>query len=469
MAGQASGALALHSPPVNPADEQQLLDEIRTWEGDYVKVAVTDADGILRGKYLDKAKFLSATTSGFGFCDVVFGWDMVDECYDNTAYTGWHTGYPDAQVQVDLDTHRRIPWEDGRPFFLGEFVDRDGDPLGVCPRQTLKRVDARAHALGYAPKFGLEFEWFNFAETPMSAHAKGYGGLEPISPGMFGYSVVRQSTNQSFFRTLLDDLRAYGVPLEGLHCETGPGVLEVAILYSDTLEAADRAVLFKTGCKEIGARLGILPTFMARFSSSLPGCSGHHHQSLTPLDGGPNAFFDADGDHRMSDTFRSYVAGQLAYLPELLPMVAPTVNSYKRLVEGYWAPTRSTWGVDNRTVSLRVIPGSASSTRLETRVPGSDVNPYVSIAACLGAGLKGIEEGLTLDTEPIAGSGYEADAPRYPRTLQEATDRFAASTIARDLFGDAFVDHFAASREWEWRQSLQAVTDWELRRYFEVI
>jgi glutamine synthetase len=150
-------------------------------------------------------------------------------------------------------------------------------------------------------------------------------------------------------------------------------------------------------------------------------------------------------------------------------MLAPTVNSYKRLVEGYWAPTRPTWGIDNRTVSLRVIAGSANATRLETRLPGSDVNPYLSIAACLGAGLRGIEEGLTLDAEPIVGSGYDADVDRYPRTLQEATDRFAASTVARELFGDAFVDHFATTREWEWRQSLQVVTDWELRRYFEVI
>jgi glutamine synthetase len=453
---------------VTPEEERAVVDEVRAWDGDYVKVAVTDADGILRGKYLDKGKFLKSTETGFGFCDVVFGWDMNDECYDNTTYTGWHTGYPDAEVRLDLDTFRRVPWEDGRPFFLGEFVSPAGEPLGVCPRQTLKRVEARAGELGYQPKFGLEFEWFNFAESSRSAHDKEYRGLDPISPGMFGYSVVRHTTNQPFFQMLLEDLRAYGVPLEGLHCETGPGVLEAALLYSDTVEAADRAVLFKSGVKEIGARLGILPTFMARWSTELPGCSGHHHQSLVGPDGS-SAFYDADDEHRMSGVFRSYVAGQLAYLGDLLPMVAPTINSYKRLVEGYWAPTRATWGVDNRTVSLRVIPGSASSTRLETRVPGSDVNPYVSIAACLGAGLRGIEEGLTLDTPAVVGSGYEADAPRYPATLMEATDRFAESKVARELFGDEFVEHFAASREWEWRQSLKAVTDWELRRYFEVI
>ncbi len=208
---------------------------------------------------------------------------------------------------------------------------------------------------------------------------------------------------------------------------------------------------------------------MARWNDSLPGCSGHHHQSLWRLADEANAFFDAGSDLGMSAVFRSYVAGQLTYLAELLPMLAPTVNSYKRLVEGYWAPTRATWGIDNRTVALRVLAGDGSSTRLETRLPGSDVNPYLSVAACLGAGLLGIEEGLELDAPATSGSAYEADAPRYPRTLMEATERFEASEAARDLFGDAFVDHYAASREWEWRQSLRSVTDWELRRYFEVI
>ena len=314
----------------------------------------------------------------------------------------------------------------------------------MCPRQTAKRIVARAADQGYGANFGIEFEWFNFAESSMSAHQKGYREMEPISPGMFGYSVVRQATNQAFFDAMLTDLTAYGVPIEGLHCETGPGVLEVAILYSgDAIEAADRAVLFKSGCKEIGARLGILPTFMARWNTSLPGSSGHHHQSMYSLDDGASLFYDVGAEHSMSKLFRSYVAGQLKYLGDFLPMVAPTVNSYKRLVEGYWAPTRATWGIDNRTVALRVIGGGPSSTRLETRVPGADVNPYLGVAACYGAGLLGIEEGLTLDTEAIVGSGYEADAPRFPATLIEAAERFHASAAARDLFGDAFVDHFA--------------------------
>jgi len=451
-------------------DADAILDRLRRSDADYVKVAVTDIDGILRGKYLDKQKFLSAAESGFGFCNVVFGWDSSDECYDNTAYTGWHSGYPDAEVRVDLSTHRTIPWEEDRDFFLGDFVRGDGDSLEVCPRRMLRGVLDRAGAMGYEAKFGMEFEWFNFAETPRSVNDKGFRDMTPLTPGMFGYSIVRQTTNHPFFNALLTDLRGFGVPLEGLHCETGPGVFEAAILHTSALEAADRAQLFKSSVKEIASRFGILPTFMARWATDLPGCSGHAHQSLWDVATQRNAFFDESAPDRMSDVFRSYVAGMLAMLPELLVFFAPTVNSYKRLVDGFWAPTKPLWGLDNRTVACRVIPGSEKSTRLEMRVPGSDVNPYIAVAACLAAGLWGIERGLSLDTPPTEGSAYaDETVERLPRTLQEATARLAESKVARELFGERFVDHYVSTREWEWRKFGDAVTDWELRRYFEVI
>ncbi|MGE5339781.1 MAG: glutamine synthetase family protein [Gemmatimonadota bacterium] len=433
-----------------------------------VKVAVSDIDGVLRGKYLHKDKFMSAAEGGFGFCDVVFGWDINDACYDNTRLTGWHHGFPDALARLDLSTMRNVPWDGGIPFFLGEFVNADGSPHPLCPRQVLKRVLKRADKLGVIPMCGLEFEWFNFRETPQSWAEKKGVNPTPLTPGMFGYSLLRANENREYFNALLDDLLAFRVPIEGLHTETGPGVYEAAIQFSEALEAADRAILFKTGAKEIGKRFGIMPSFMAKWNAQYPGCSGHLHQSLS--DGKKNLFFDPKGRHGMSKLFESYLAGQIAVAMEFAPMFWPTINSYKRLVDGFWAPVKPTWGIDNRTASFRVIPGSPKSTRLETRCPGSDINPYLAVAALVAAGLHGVERGLKLTAKPITGTNIGAEnIPRAPRSLAATAEIFKKSRVARDWLGDDFVEHFALTREWEWRQWQDGVTDWELKRYFEIV
>jgi len=449
-------------------NEHPAVAAVRQDGANKVKVACSDIDGILRGKVLHKDKFFGAVEGGFGFCDVVFGWDSQDACYDNTQVTGWQHGFPDALARLDLGTARRVPWDGNVPFFLGEFVNADGTPFPVCPRQILKRVLKRAEKLGVVPMAGMEFEWFNFAETPQSWAAKKGVGPEPVTPGMFGYSLLRMGDQRGFFNALMDEMLAFGVPIEGLHTETGPGVYEVAISFSEALEAADRAILFKTGAKEIGKRFGVMPSFMAKWNQSLPGCSGHIHQSLS--DGKSNLFYDAKSPRSMSKLFESYLAGQVACLMEFAPMFWPTVNSYKRLVDGFWAPVKPTWGLDNRTASFRVIAGSPKATRLETRCPGADVNPYLAMAAVIAAGLHGVEKGLKLSTPPITGTNQGADdIPRAPRSLIRSTHNFKESAIARDFLGDTFVDHFAATREWEHRQWQDAVTDWELKRYFEII
>jgi glutamine synthetase len=449
----------------------EALAAVRQSPGHRVKVAVSDIDGILRGKYIHKDKFAGVVDGGFGFCDVVYGWDLHDVCYDNTTLTGWHKGFPDALARLDFGTHRKVPWDDHVDFFLGDFVQmKDGreEPFPLDGRQVLKRVLKRAAKLGVQPMCGLEFEFFNFLETPQTWAAK--QGVEPttITPGMFGYSLLRANHSREYFQALFDDLQAFGVPIEGLHTETGPGVIEVALVFSDALEAADRGILFKAASKEIGARFGIMPSFMAKWSAQYPGCSGHCHQSLS--DGKRNLFYDANGRQGMSALFDSYLAGQLASLLEIAPMFWPTVNSYKRLVDGFWAPVKPTWGIDNRTASFRVIAGSPKSTRLETRCPGSDVNPYLAVAACIAAGLNGVERNLPLTAPPITGTNIGAEnIARAPRSLIETTRIFRQSDFARDWFGDDFVDHFAATREWEWRQWQDAVTDWERKRYFEII
>jgi glutamine synthetase len=454
-----------------PIAVAKAIAAVRAAPGTRVKVAVADIDGVLRGKYLHKEKFYSAAENGFGFCDVVLGWDMMDVTYDNTTHTGWHKGFPDVLAKIDLGTMRHVPWDDGVPFFLGEFVHQvkgKETPLPICPRQVLKRVLKRAGKLGLMPMCGVEYEWFNFRETPQSWADKQGVAPTTLTPGMFGYSLLRANENREFFAALFSDMAAFGVPIEGLHTETGPGVYEAAILFSEALEQADRAVLFKTGAKEIGSRFGIMPSFMAKWSKDYPGCSGHIHTSLS--DGKANLFHDARGRHGMSKLFESFLAGQVGTLMEFAPMFWPTINSYKRLVDGFWAPVKPTWGVDNRTASFRVIPGSPKSTRLETRCPGADINPYLAMAAVIAAGLSGVERKMKLTTPPIHGTNQGAeDIPRAPRTLIETTRIFRASERARDWFGDDFVDHFAATREWEWRQWLDAVTDWERKRYFEII
>ncbi len=434
-----------------------------------VKVAVTDIDGILRGKMISYEKFSGIVEKGFGFCNVVFGWDAGDLAYDNSTYSGWHTGYPDATAVIDLQTFRQIPWENDTPLFLADFRDANGNSLPVCPRSLLKNIVTQAEDAGYTAFCSQEFEWFNLVNNIKEINGNNFSNPQPMTEGMFGYSMLRASQKKEYFNDLFDLLKKFGVPLEGLHTETGPGVYEAAITYSTALEAADRAVLFKTGVKQIANSHGLLATFMAKYNENLPGCSGHIHQSLWN-DKNQNLFADKKRSTGMSLLMESYMAGQLYCLPFILPMLAPTVNSYKRLVEGAWAPTTLTWGIDNRTTALRALPGSNSSTRLETRVPGSDSNPYLAMAACLAAGLYGIKNKLKLKTPASKGNGYaDTKYGLLPKNLWEATQNMKQSTIATELFGEAFVAHFTASREWEWRQFSKVVTDWELKRYLEII
>jgi glutamine synthetase len=447
-------------------DLQKLLDSVGNNPTGRVKVAVADIDGILRGKYLHARKFASAVESGLGFN--VFGTDITDQPYDDDWVSGRMLGFPDATVKLDLGTHRHVPWDEDVPFFLGDFQKANGAPHPLCPRQVLKRVLARAKDMGFTVNAGVEFEFFNFHETPQSWAEKNGVRPTPITQGMYGYSLVRANANHGYFKALMEEMNKFRIPLESLHTETGPGVYEAALLFDEALETADRAVLFKESAKEIAARFGIMPSFMAKWHARYPGCSGHVHQSL--MAGERNVFYDEAGAHGMSRTFASYVAGQVAFLTEFAPMYWPTINSYKRLVPNVWAPVRFTWGIDNRTAMFRVLPGSRKSSRVETRCPGADMNPYLGIAALVAAGLAGVEKGLELTAPPVQGDNQGGEgAVLAPRTLIETTRAFHASRLAREWFGSEFVDYFAATRELEWRQWLDAVTDWELKRYFEVV
>jgi glutamine synthetase len=431
------------------------------------KIGGFDIDGVLRGKYVSLDKLRSALKKGFGFCDVIFGWDVNDALYDDAKLTGWHTGYPDAHAVLDVSTLRRPPWEPDCATLLCDFRDGAGRPHPACPRSLLRGVIDRAGRLGFEARFAAEYEFFFFKETRDTLAEKGFRGLLSLDPGMFGYSWVRAGQDAALVRALLDGLGAFDIEIEGLHTETGPGVYEAAIRWDEALRAADKAALFKSTVKQIAHQHGLSVTFMAKWNADLPGSSGHLHQSL--WQGGRNAFHDARAARGMSRTMRRYMAGQLALFPELVALWAPTVNSYKRFVPGVWAPLVASWGVENRTAALRVIGlGEPSAQRVEFRLTGADMNPYVAMATCLGAGLFGIEQELELEPETLGDPGAEGPR-RVPRSLREATERLAASRSARRVLGAGFVDHYVRTRDWEVRCYERAVTDWELRRYFEVI
>ena len=454
------------------------MDELESKVSDFrekgvahVKIGFTDIDGVIRGKYVDLEKFYSLLKKGGGFCDCVLGWDIDDQLYEgfDKSFTGWHSGFPDAQYKLIVESERWLD-EENCPFFLAEF-EADGDHP-ICPRTRLRKILEELSEAGFSVLSGFEYEFFVFSESSWSVREKGYRDLRPLTPGNFGYSILRNSSESKNFSGLLDFCRALRCELEGLHYETGPGVWEAALKASSGIEAADRGSLFKTFSKVYFQRQEQISTFMAKWSMDYPGQSGHYHFSLLDEEG-TNVFFDGTRESCISELQLNALGGLTKYLPVFLPMLAPTINSYTRLVKGAWAPTSSTWGVENRTAAIRVIPGSAASQRIECRAGGADANPYLAGAAILGAALLGIREKLS-PGKAMIGNAYEQEDSlpselKFPTSLGEAADLFESSNQARELFGSDFVDHFVMTRRWEVSEYHRHVNDWQLGRYFEVI
>lgn len=428
-----------------------------------VKVGGFDVDGLLRGKLISLEKFWSSVEKGFGFCDVIFGWDIADKLYDNVTVTGWDSGYPDALAKIDLSTFRVLPYEPDTACFLVDFYTPQGKPHPACPRNLLKRITARAESAGYKATFSAELEFWVFKESPESLHDKGFRNLTPLSPGMFGYSWLREGYYQDWVHDLLDTLQAFDIEIEGFHTETGPGVWEAAIKYDDVVRAADKAALFKTTVKQVCQRHGLAVTFMAKWNPDLPGSSGHMHQSLWA--GDENLFATDSGE--LSELGRRYLAGIVDTLPDLTACYSPFINSFSRYVPGLWAPLTASWGVENRTCALRVIGGKGAAARIELRQTAADLNPYISMAAALGSGLRGIEDALELPPE-TKGDASAQGAP-LPVTLDAAVRRLSESEKARGILGEPFVDHYVRTREWEVREHRRSVSSWQLQRYFESV
>lgn len=450
--------------------EQNLANDSR------IKVAAVDIDGLLRGKIIHKEKFLSVVKSGFGFCSVIFGWDIQDKPYTTPLeFSGKDCQFFDLIAKIDLSSYRRIPWEDNIPFFfVSLFHPETNKPLYCCPRNVLQGAVNDFADLGMTAYCGVEFEFFCFKETTESLAEKGHSQLTPLTLGMCGYSVLRPLHNQEFYYNAFDWLKEFKVDVESWHTETGPGVFEAAVMYKDAKEMGDRATLFKTSMKQIGLKHGVMPSFMAKPYGDQPGCSGHMHFSLKGKNG-DNLFAVGEPSDipNMTKNMEWFLAGVLRGLPSILAILAPTVNSYKRLVENYWAPVSVSWGIDSRHSAVRVIAPpstSAAATRLEMRVSGADINPHLALAAVLRCGYWGIQTKQQLPSGPSNSVSDVSGNERLARTLQEATLTMdKKDSVARKVMGDEFVNHYVSTRNHEWNLWQNAVTDYELKRYMELV
>lgn len=449
------------------ADAKKLIEER---DAEFVTVAMPDLQGFLRGKMIGKHKALSALDHGYGVPGVIYALDPTDALLDVTDLNDASAGFDDSVATILPETCREIPWEPARRnlFFMSQFQGSLRERC--CPRGVYQRVAERANQMGFRPFHSSELEFTLFDETSRSAFDKGYKNLQISSQHKSYEALVRHAGRSEFHNGLIDMCQAMDLPLESIHEEMGPGFMEATMRYAEGVRAPDVAVIYKTFAKAYAQRQGKLLTFMARWSDGADGQSGHVHISLRDMDGKP-VFHDEKGERGMSQTMRHFLAGMQALMPELLVMLGPNINSFKRYIPGIFSPIAALWGFENRTCALRVIPSYPMAQRIECRTPGADANPYLSIACLLGAGLWGIEHKLE-PTAPTRGNVYMQDIPkklRFPATFGEAVDRFGNSNAARELFGDKFVDFYAESRAAHERDISRLVTDVELQRFFEYI
>jgi glutamine synthetase len=450
------------------------LDGLRAAVGlgeiDTVIVGFTDHYGRLVGKRYDADMFVDhVATDGTHGCDYLLTTDMEMEPVPGYELANWELGYGDVHLVPDMATLRRADWLDRTALVLCDVADlRDHSPVQAAPRTILRRqVDAAAER-GLVAMAATELEYYLYRSSYRDAAASGFTQLEPAGWYLEDYHLLQGARTEDFTAAVRRHLRRSGVPVESSKGEWGVGQHELNVRYADVLAMADRHVVYKQCLKEHADRLGASVTFMAKVATEQAGSSCHVHLSLWR--DGVNAF-DGDGELgpvRCSDEFRWFLGGVLVHVPDVMVFLAPTVNSYKRYVDGSWAPTRIAWSYDNRTAGVRVV-GSDQSLRIECRIPGADCNPYLALAGLLAAGL----DGVAGRTEPPAcfdGDVYAArDLPHVPRSLAEATDLFAASPFAKAAFGQPVVDHYTHFFRTEWEAYTRAVSDWERRRYFERI
>jgi glutamine synthetase len=447
------------------------LDELQAafaaGEIDTVVVAAVDMQGRLMGKRFHAAHFLDGGWHETHCCNYLLTIDMEMVPVPGYASASWEKGYGDYVVRPDLSTLRRIPWLPGTALVLADLIDHHSqEEVPISPRAILKRQVARAAALGFVPMMATELEFYVFTQSYEALRDGGLGRLTPISSYNEDYHIFQTAKEEPLMRALRNGLYGAGIPVENTKGEADAGQAEVNIRYAEALTTADWHVLVKQATKEIAHAQGRSVTFMAKYDTHKAGSSSHVHQSLWTPAGDP-AFYDPAGPYGMSPVMQHYLAGLLAHAREITLFLAPYVNSYKRFTVGLFAPTKAVWSADNRTAGFRLCGIGTRGVRVECRIGGADLNPYLALAALLAAGLDGIERALPLEPEQ-KGDNYSAKGVReIPKTLREAAELADGSAWLRATFGDAVVDHYVHAARWEVAEADRVVTDWDLRRGLE--
>jgi glutamine synthetase len=435
---------------------------------DTVVLCFPDMQGRLIGKRIQAEYFLETAHVETHGCDYLLANDIDMEPVPGYAAANWEKGYGDFVLKPDLTTLRRLPWLQGTALVLADVLDHHHhEDIPHAPRAVLKKQLARLTAMKMSAFFASELEFYLFDETYESAAEKRFHGLKTAGSYIEDYHIFQTTKEEGFMRAIRNGLQGAGIPVENSKGEWGPGQEEINVRYADALTMADRHVILKNACKEIAYSQGKAITFMAKWRYDLAGSSSHIHSSLWNAAGKTPLFLDPKGEHGMSPLMRHYVAGQLAYAREITWFLAPYINSYKRFQAGTFAPTKAIWSLDNRTAGFRLCGAGTKGIRIECRIGGADLNPYLAFAALIAAGLAGIEEKLELE------AGYSGDAyigkklREVPKTLREASDLMRKSKMLRAAFGDDVVDHYVHTADWEQFEYDRRITDWELKRGFE--
>lgn len=445
---------------------EELTSQVSEGTIDTVLVCLVDMQGRLMGKRFHAANFVETSYNETHCCDYLLATDLEMATPDGYAATSWKSGYGDYVMKPDLETIRLVPWLEGTAMVLCDVLDHHThEAVPHSPRAVLKKQIARLEALGFDAMMATELEFFLFEKSFDEVRKDGYRDLTPISGYNEDYNIFQTTKEEGVLRPIRNHLYAAGLPIENSKGEAEAGQEELNIRYAAALDCADHHTIAKHAIKEIAWQNGHAATFMPKWHHDRVGSSSHVHQSLWK-DGKP-AFYDADGELGMSDLMKNYMAGLIAYSPDYTFFLAPYINSYKRFSKGTFAPTKTVWSVDNRTAGFRLCGEGTKGVRVECRIGGSDLNPYLAQAAMLAAGIKGIEEKMKLPPATTGDVYEDAKAADIPQTLRAATLTLRDSAFLREAMGDDVIDHYTRCAQWEQEEYDRVVTDWEIARSFE--